>query len=115
MVTIASGMPSPFSSTGSAATVASGKATPLTTIVVGSMSVTGWKGGVDVALLKTKIWRASGVVALTMNGGSGWSTPMVAVIAVLTRDWSGTNAPSRVKTPPVEARGRGRARSPGAR
>ena len=72
IVTIASGMPSPLTSTGVvAATVALGKATPLTTIVVGSISASGRNGGVSVALLKTKIWRRAGVVAETTNGGSG--------------------------------------------
>ena len=53
IVTIASGMPSLFSSTGSAAIVAFGKGTPLTTIVVGSREVTGLNVGEMAALLKT--------------------------------------------------------------
>ena len=104
MVTIASGIPSPFWSTGSAVMTASGKATPLMTIVVGSMSVTGLKSGSTSALLKTKICRSAGVVALTVNGPKGWPTPIWVVIAVLTGIWSGTNAPSRMKTPPFSAR-----------
>src|SRR4051794_19412501 len=45
IVTIASSTPSLFSSTGSLVTVALGNGTPLTTIVVGSMLVTGSNGG----------------------------------------------------------------------
>ena len=93
MVMITSGIPSSFWSTGSAVMTASGNATPLMTIVVGSMSVTGLKSGSTSALLKTKICRSAGVVALTTNGPKGWPTPIWVVIAVLTGIWSGMNAP----------------------
>ena len=72
---IASGMPSLFSSTGSVAIVAFGKATPLTTIDLGLISVTGSNGGLIVALLKTKICSAAGAVALTVK------TPVVEIAA----------------------------------
>ena len=104
MVMIASGMPSLFWSMGSAVMTALGNATPLMTIVVGSMSVTGLKSGSTSALLKTKICRSAGVVALTTNGPKGWPTPIWVTIAVLIGIWSGMNAPSRMKTPPFSAR-----------
>ena len=50
IVMIASGMPSLFSSTGSVASVALGKATPLTMTVAGLIWVTGAKGGVIVGV-----------------------------------------------------------------
>ena len=95
MVMIASGMPSWFWSMGSAVMTASGKATPLMTIVVGSMSVTGLKSGSTSALLKTKICSSAGVVALTTNGPKGWPTPIWVVIAVLIGILERDDAPLR--------------------
>ena len=60
-----------------------GKATPLTTTVVGSMSVTGMKLGVVVGDPKTKIGRLAGVVALMLKGANGVPTP-IWVVTVLT-------------------------------
>src|SRR4051812_31263719 len=51
IVTIASGTPSRFSSTGSAATVTFWKSTPLMKTAAGLMSVTGRNGGVLFRLL----------------------------------------------------------------
>ena len=48
--------------------VASGNATPLTKIVVGSMSVTGMKFGVEFVEPKTKICKLAGLVALMLKG-----------------------------------------------
>ena len=102
MVTIASGMPSPFSSIGSWATVAPGKATPLTLIVAGLICVTGAKFW--AALLKTKIWSVAGVVALMLNGPKAAPTPIWVVIAFETGVARLANLPSTTKTEPAVVR-----------
>src|SRR5262245_25380222 len=101
MVMIASGIPSLFSSMGSSLIVAFGKATPLTTTVVGSMSVTGLKGGEVDVVLNTKIFMFAGVVALTTKGPKACSTPICVVIDVEGGIGRLTNPPSTINPPPA--------------
>ena len=90
----ASGMPSPSRSASCVNVVGSGRATPLTVRVVGSMSRNGWKPGVFDPPLRMKIWRSAGDVALIANGPSGLPTPIGEVMAVETTFGRGMKAPS---------------------
>ena len=81
--------------------VAFGKATPLTTTVVGLMSVTGMKLGVVVVEPKTKICKLAGVVALMLNGANGVPTPIWVVTELLGGIGTVIRPPSTIWAPPA--------------
>ena len=82
----------------------SGTATPLTTTVVGLMSVTGMKLGVVVVEPKTKICKLAGVVALMLKGPNGVPTPIWVVIGLPVGIGTVIRPPSTIWAPPALGR-----------